>query len=49
MTVGPQEALALLIVALIAGAFVFRRIRARRRRKDSGETSVSPDEISRRR
>lgn len=49
MTVGPQEALALLIVALIAGAFIFRRIRARRRRKGAREASVSPDEISRRR
>ncbi|MDE0679663.1 MAG: hypothetical protein OXI11_05515 [Gammaproteobacteria bacterium] len=49
MTVGLQEALALLIVALIADAFIFRRIRARRRRKQSGEASVSPDEIGRRR
>lgn len=49
MTVGLQEALALLIVALVAGAFIFRRIRARRRRKAAGEASVSPDEIGRRR
>ncbi|MDE0128609.1 MAG: hypothetical protein OXQ86_03485 [Gammaproteobacteria bacterium] len=49
MTVGVQEVLALLIVALIAGAFIFRRIRARRRRKQTGEASVSPDEIGRRR
>lgn len=49
MTVGLQEALALLIVALIAGAFIFRRVRARRQRKRAGEASVSPDEIGRRR
>ncbi|MCY3941287.1 MAG: hypothetical protein OXG29_09455 [Gammaproteobacteria bacterium] len=49
MTVGVQEALALLIVALVAGAFIFRRIRGRRRRRGAGEASVSPDEISRRR
>ena len=49
MTVGLQEALALMIVALIAGAFIFRRIRARRRRKQSGEASVSADGIRRRR
>ena len=49
MTVGLQEALALLIVAVIAGAFIFRRIRARRRRKQSGEASVGVDEIGRRR
>ena len=49
MTVGLQEALALLIVALIAGAFLFRRIRSRRRSRRAREASVKVDEIGRRR
>lgn len=49
MNPGLQEILALLIVALVAGAFIFRRIRARRRGKDAGEASVSADRIRRRR
>lgn len=48
MTVGLQEALALLIVALIAGAFIFRRMRARRRRMHADEASVGVDEVGRR-
>lgn len=49
MTVGLQEALALLIVALVAGAVVFRRLRNRRRKKEKSEASVSADSIRRRR
>lgn len=49
MSAGLQEVLALLLVAVIAGAFVFRRLRARRRRKQAREASVSADEIPRRR
>lgn len=49
MSAGLQEVVALAIVALVAGAVVFRRIRARRRRKQAREASVSADEIRRRR
>lgn len=48
MTSGIQEMLALAIVALIVGAFLFRRFRARRRRKEANEASVSADRIGRR-
>ena len=48
MNAGIQEILALLVVAIIVGAFVFRRVRARRRKKGAREASVSPDEIRRR-
>ena len=48
MTAGLQEVVALVIVALVAGTIVFRRIRAHRRRKRAPEASVSPDEIGRR-
>lgn len=44
---GIQELLALGIVALVVGAVVFRRIRARRRRR-TPEASISPDDIRRR-
>ena len=47
MTAGLQEIVALMIVALVAGTIVFRRIRAHRRRKRAPEASVSPDEIGR--
>ncbi|MCY4256420.1 MAG: hypothetical protein OXE51_09955 [Gammaproteobacteria bacterium] len=46
---GMQEALALLIVAVVAGAVLFRRLRARRAKKRVREASVSPDDIARRR
>ena len=46
---GIQEALALLIVAVAAGAVLFRRLRARRAKKRVREASVSPDDIARRR
>ena len=49
MTAGFQEIVALAIVALIVGAFVFRRFRARRRSKEANKASISPDEIGRRR
>lgn len=49
MSAGLQEVVALAIVALVAGAVVFRRIRARRQRKGTTEASVSADEIPRRR
>ena len=49
MSLGLQELLALAIVAVIAGALIFRRLRARRRRKQSSEASVSADQIGRRR
>lgn len=49
MSAGLQEVVALAIVAVIAGAFVFRRLRARRRRKQAREASISADEIRRRR
>ncbi len=49
MNPGLQEILALLIVALVAGAFIFRRIRARRRKKAAGEASIAADRIKRRR
>ena len=48
MSPGLQELLALAIVVLIAGAFIFRRIRAQRRRKRADEASVGVDEIGRR-
>ena len=47
MTAGLQEIIALAIVALVAGAVVFRRLRARRRRKTPPEARVSIDEIRR--
>ena len=46
---GLQEVLALAIVALIAGAVLFRRLRARRRKQAEGEASVKADRIRRRR
>ena len=49
MSAGLQEVVALLLVAVIAGAFIFRRLRARRQRKQAREASVSADEIRRRR
>ena len=49
MTIGFQEIVALAIVVVIVGAVVFRRLRARRRSKQTGEASVKVDEISRRR
>ena len=49
MTAGLQEIIALAIVALVAGAVVFRRLRARRRRKTPPEASVSANGIPRRR
>lgn len=49
MSAGLQEVVALVIVALVAGSVLFRRLRARRRRKDATEASVSADEIPRRR
>ena len=49
MTAGLQEIIALAIVALVAGAVVFRRLRARRRRKPPPEASVSANGIPRRR
>lgn len=45
---GLQEALALLIVAVVVGAVLFRRLRARRAKKKAREASVSPDDIARR-
>ncbi len=49
MSTGLQEWLALLIVAAVAGAILFRRLRSRRRKKRTREASVSPDQIGRRR
>ena len=48
MSLGLQELLALAVVALITGAFIFRRIRARRRKKRAEEASVRADKIHRR-
>ena len=48
MSMGIQELLALLIVALIAGAFIFRRIRTRRRKRRAEEACVRADKIHRR-
>ncbi len=45
---GLQEALALLIVAMVVGAVLFRRLRARRARKKAREASVSANDIPRR-
>lgn len=45
---GLQEALALLIVAAVVGAVLFRRLRPRREKKKAREASVSPEEIPRR-
>lgn len=49
MISGLQEWLALAIVAAVAGAVLFRRLRARRRKKPFAETRVPPDRIRRRR
>ncbi len=44
---GIQEALALLIVAVAAGAVLFRRLRARRAKKRAREASIPADDIPR--
>ena len=49
MSTGLQEWLALAIVAAVAGAILFRRLRSRRRKKRVKEARVSPDQIGRRR
>lgn len=45
---GAQEALALLIVAVVVCAVALRKLRARRTGKRAREASVPPDEIGRR-
>lgn len=46
---GLQEALALLVVAVVVGAVLFRRLRARRAKKKTREAGISADGIPRRR